>query len=245
VFKYASFVDAPAIGKTLPDHSLVMPRLIGREFSLILKSKRMVQSAVVYSLEGSVMKSGLRFLLVLLLPGLLCAQTKHTPPFDEILSLETISSPKISPDGRFVAYQMSEANWKDNEYVSQWWLVNVATGAALQLTRGKKSARQAEWSPDGRWLAFVTERESSAIEPPSAETKGEKKKEESPSQEKEETKEEGKEAEAGATKPAAHQIWMISPEGGEAWQLTKSEADVGGFHWSKDGKSIAFFGEST
>ncbi len=181
-----------------------------------------------------------RFLLVILLPGLLCAQTKHTPTFDEILSLKTISSPKISPDGRFVAYQMREANWKDNEYVSQWWLVNVATGAAFQLTRGKKSARQAEWSPDGHWLAFVTERESSAIEPPSAEKKEEKKKEESPSQKKEEKKEEGKEAEAGGEKPAAHQIWMISAEGGEAWQLTKSETDVGGFHWSKDGKWIAF-----
>ena len=69
------------------------------------------------------MKSGSRCLPVLLLPGLLFAQTKHTPTFDEVLSLKTISSPKISPDGRFVAYQMREANWKDNEYVSQWWLV--------------------------------------------------------------------------------------------------------------------------
>ena len=129
------------------------------------------------------MNSVSRFSLVLLLPGLLCAQTKHTPTFDEILSLKTISSPKISPDGRFVAYRMSETNWKDNEYVSQWWLVNVATGAAFQLTRGKKSARQAEWSPDGHWLAFVTERESSAIEPPAAEKKEEKKKEESPKKE--------------------------------------------------------------
>ncbi len=181
-----------------------------------------------------------RFLLFILLPGLLCAQTKHAPTFDEILSLKTISSPKISPDGRFVAYQMSEANWKDNEYVSQWWLVNVATGAAFQLTRGKKSAGQAEWSPDGHWLAFVAERESSAIEPPSAEKKEEKKKEESPPQKKEEKKEDGKEADAGGAKPATHQIWMISAEGGEAWQLTKSETDVGGFHWSKDGKLIAF-----
>ena len=49
------------------------------------------------------MKLGPRCLLVLLLPGLLLAQAKHTPTFDEILGLKTISSPKISPDGRFVA----------------------------------------------------------------------------------------------------------------------------------------------
>jgi len=185
------------------------------------------------------MKSGSRCLMVLLLPGLLFAQAKHTPTFDEILSLKTIFSPKISPDGRFVAYQMREANWKDNEYVSQWRLVNVATGAAFQLTRGKKSAGQAEWSPDGHWLAFITERESSAIEPPAAEKKEEKKEEKS-SEKKEEKKEVGKEGEAGGAKPAAHQIWVISAEGGEAWQLTKSETDVEGFHWSKDGKWIAF-----
>ena len=96
------------------------------------------------------MRSVSRCLPVLLLPGLLLAQANHTPTFDEILSLKTISSPKVSPDGRFVAYQMREANWKDNEYVSQWWLVNLATGASFQLTRGKKSASQAEWSPDGQ-----------------------------------------------------------------------------------------------
>ncbi len=33
---------------------------------------------------------------------------------------------------------------------------------------------------------------------------------------------------------------MISPDGGEAWQLTKSETDIRSFHWSRDGKAIAF-----
>src|SRR5580658_9395655 len=104
-------------------------------------------------------------MLFLVLPALLSGQVKHTPTLDDTLSLKTISAPKISPDGRFVAYQLRETNWKDDAYVSQLWLMNVASGASFQLTRGKKSADQAEWSPDGRWLAFVTERESTAIEP--------------------------------------------------------------------------------
>jgi dipeptidyl aminopeptidase/acylaminoacyl peptidase len=173
------------------------------------------------------MKSAPRSMLFLALPALVCAQVEHTPTLDEMLSLKIISSPKISPDGHFVAYQMRETNWKDNAYVSQLWLMNVATGASFQMTRGKKSAGQQEWSPDGHWLAFVTEREASAIEPHAAEKKEEKK------------KEEGKDAEHNG-KPADRQIWMISPEGGEAWQLTKGETDVDGFHWSRDGKSIAF-----
>ena len=105
-------------------------------------------------------------------PRCASGQTKHTSTLEEALSLKSIGSPKISPDGRFVAYEVQQANWKDNEFVRQLWLVNVETGKSIQLTRGKKSAGGADWSPDGRWLAFGTERESSAIEPtPPAEKK--------------------------------------------------------------------------
>jgi dipeptidyl aminopeptidase/acylaminoacyl peptidase len=150
-------------------------------------------------------------------------QAKHVPTAEESLSLKTLSDPRISPDGRFVAYRVRETDWKDNEYVHQIWLVNVGTGQAFQLTRGKKSADTPEWSPDGRWLAFITEREASAIPAEKQEDKGGK-----------------KEGESEASKPADRQIWLISPGGGEAWQLTRSEADISDFHWSKDSRQIAF-----
>ena len=181
---------------------------------------------------------------VFVFPLLVSAQTKHTPTLDETVSLKTINTARISPDGKYVAYQVRQANWKDNEFVTQIWIVNVATGANFQLTRGKKSAGQPEWSPDGQWLAFVTEREPAAIEPLTIEKKEETKelkkeeKVQKPDEKKEEKKEEGKEE--GGGKQADRQIWVISPKGGEAWQLTKSETDVDGFHWSKDNKSVAF-----
>ena len=118
------------------------------------------------------MKLKPRSILFLALPALFCAEVKHTPTLNETLSLKTISSPKISPDGRFVAYRMRETNWKENAYVWQLWLANVATGTSFQLTRGKKSTDQEEWSPDGKWLAFLTDREASAIEPHPIEEKG-------------------------------------------------------------------------
>jgi dipeptidyl aminopeptidase/acylaminoacyl peptidase len=171
---------------------------------------------------------------------LVSAQAKHTPTLDETVSLKTMNTARISPDGKFVAYQVRQANWKDNEFVTQIWIANVATGASFQLTRGKKSGGQPEWSPDGQWLAFVTEREPVAIEPLTIEKKEEKKEEkpQKPEEKKEEKK--GEDKEEGGGKRADRQIWVISPTGGEAWQLTKSETDVHGFHWSKDSKSIAF-----
>src|SRR5260221_5454662 len=182
------------------------------------------------------MKIAWSVVLALIISGIASAQSAHTPTLDEMLSLRHIDSEKISPDGKLVAYGVRQTNWKDNEYVGQIGLVNTATGASLQLTRGKKSPGDYQWSPDGKWLAFTAERESAAIEPLRAEKKEEKK--EGKSAKAEEKSEKGKEEDGG--KPAAHQIWIISPEGGEAWQLTKSETDVDGFLWSKDGKSIAF-----
>ncbi|HXP64241.1 MAG TPA: DPP IV N-terminal domain-containing protein, partial [Steroidobacteraceae bacterium] len=146
----------------------------------------------------------------------------------EFLSRASIRAPLISPDARSVAYLRRETDWKEDEFISQLWLANVETGKSIQLTRGKKSVGSVEWSPDGRWLAFITERELHVIEPPTPEHKDR------------EEKKDGQRESADSSKPAAKQIWLIAPDGGEAWPLTKSETNVGEFHWTKDGKAIVF-----
>jgi len=156
------------------------------------------------------------------------AQDVHEATLAESLSRNSIRAPEISPDARSVAYLQRETNWKENEFVWQLWRVNVAGGETVQLTRGKKSAGPAQWSPDGRWLAFLTEREAYAVEPPAAVQKDVA------------AKDADKVDAADAAKPAAKQIWVIRPDGGEAWPLTKSPTNVEDFHWAKDGRSILF-----
>jgi dipeptidyl aminopeptidase/acylaminoacyl peptidase len=86
------------------------------------------------------------------------------PTLDQSLSLMSVRNPRIAPDGRAVVYERQETDWKENAYVTQLFLADVASGKSVQLTRGKKPAVGAEWSPDGRWIAFLTERDG--VTPP-------------------------------------------------------------------------------
>jgi dipeptidyl aminopeptidase/acylaminoacyl peptidase len=160
-------------------------------------------------------------------------QGSHLATLAESLSRTSIRAPAISPDARSVAYLQRETNWKENEFVWQLWRVDVGSGKAVQLTRGKKSVASAAWSPDGRWLAFVTEREANVIEPFAAVEKD-------PAAKEMAAKEDGKSGAPEAAKPAAKQIWLIAPDGGEAWPLTKSQTDVDEFKWTNDGKGMVF-----
>ena len=84
---------------------------------------------------------------------------RRVPTIDDLLQVKSAGAARISPDGRWVAYTVTDTSFKDDAYTTHVWLVST-TGVepGVQLTRGSKSAGNPQWSPDSTWLAFTSDR---------------------------------------------------------------------------------------
>lgn len=87
------------------------------------------------------------------------AQIKPFKPadFDKI---PTVSDPQLSPDGKWVAYSVSEVDTAKDKRVSHLWMQSWDGKESLALTHGDEAASAPRWSPDGKYLSFVSSRDS-------------------------------------------------------------------------------------
>jgi len=77
--------------------------------------------------------------------------------FVALLSLPSVGSVAIAPDGRDVVYEVRSVDWDGNEYRSELWLIRPGA-APFQLTRSPRGSAGPRWSPDGRWIGFLSDR---------------------------------------------------------------------------------------
>jgi dipeptidyl aminopeptidase/acylaminoacyl peptidase len=101
----------------------------------------------------------MRFALALLL-----AAPATAGPFNatEMMKLKRLADPAVSPDGKWVAFQLTEVELPSGERNTDVYLAPVAGGPPRRLTSHPKSDTRPRFSPDGRRLAFLSNREGSS-----------------------------------------------------------------------------------
>jgi dipeptidyl aminopeptidase/acylaminoacyl peptidase len=79
---------------------------------------------------------------------------------DDVFALTSVGDPRLSPDGRRVAYVVSRIDREANAYRSVIWVAPLdGSEAPRQFTAGERSDHSPGWSPDGQWLAFLSNRD--------------------------------------------------------------------------------------
>jgi len=147
------------------------------------------------------------------------AQTKPKITFDEFFNSVGFTAVELSPDGNSVVIATERADWEQQIFRTDLWLYRDGVskdgkdGSLIQLTQSGHDS-EPKWSPDGRWIAFLSERKSSA-----------EKSDDSDSDSKDDT---------------PSQIYLISPTGGEAFPIKQGEEEVHAFAWSADSQTIYF-----
>ena len=94
------------------------------------------------------------------------ANSAKTPTIDQSLETFSVNSPQISPDGKRVIYEQSRTNWDTNSFDTELWIADTATSERHLLTVRAGSSSSAAWSPDGRWIAFLSDRPAALKDSP-------------------------------------------------------------------------------
>ncbi len=128
------------------------------------------------------------------------AVTKRPLTVDDLFRFRQVGAPRVSPDGTSAVYAVKEiTDPAQNKSISRLWIAPTDGSAAPRLlTNSTVRDAEPQWSPDGNWILFESNRSGSG------------------------------------------QLWVISPTGGEATQLTTISTEASHGCWSPDGKRIAF-----
>ncbi len=146
------------------------------------------------------------FMLFMAIPAL--AQKKPVLTLDAFFNSVAFPDVAVSPDGNEVAIQTERADWQANRFREDLWLYRAGNSSLIPLTTSGED-NNPQWSPDGKWIAFLSHRSHDA-------------------------------SESDAHAAEKTQVYVISPDGGEAFPVTEATENVHAFAWSADSKQIFF-----
>ena len=87
---------------------------------------------------------------------------KRSITLDDLARIGRVSSPVISPDGVWFLYSVSRMDTKEDKNHSDLWMEHWDGTSSMQLTFGKEDASHPEFSPDGKYISFLSSRPGKA-----------------------------------------------------------------------------------
>src|SRR5512146_1007858 len=99
---------------------------------------------------------------VFLLTSFCLAQAKRPFTFEDMMALERVGEPQVSPDGRWVAVSAVKVDLKANTRTPHLWVAPLAGGESRQMTAGVAGEDRPRWSPDGKQLAYISAQDGSS-----------------------------------------------------------------------------------
>ena len=136
--------------------------------------------------------------------------SKPAITLDEFLNTTEIVGTSLSPDASAAVIATEAPDWKASVYRHDLWLWSARSG--LKPLTHSGTDEQPHWSPDGKWIAFVSDRTPAGSEDGSQD----------------------------ASSGKSSRIWLISAFGGEALPLYSEKLDVHAFAWAPDSSAIYF-----
>jgi dipeptidyl aminopeptidase/acylaminoacyl peptidase len=76
----------------------------------------------------------------------------------DIYRLKSVSDPQVSPEGKWVAYVLSTPDSAKDKSDSDIWMISWDGKETVKLTASKESESRPRWSPDGKYLTFMSSR---------------------------------------------------------------------------------------
>ena len=76
----------------------------------------------------------------------------------DVYKVKYVDDPEVSPDGKWVTYILSEADTAEDKYDEDIWMTATDGSGSVQLTYSDEDETQPKWSPDNKWISFLSGR---------------------------------------------------------------------------------------